>query len=408
MAQVSAGGEKPAGFLGLTEVYNYSLIAPFYEDTELDTFLDTFPGIKEEDHAVNLQAQDNIITDNSTLSTRIFDLFTGMSGGQTVAQIRALLAAQDGKPDRINHESITRAMNRMAKRGELAKVGKGRKALYCLPEYEDTVRQSYHPTQKPVKPVQEPQTSKRFRFPKFEDIVMNLDEDDDERPLPLSWPLGLERLVEVYPGNLIVLGGVTNAGKTALLLDFVWRNRDRFPIRYFNTEMKKTELRKRLRLFENHVGVPFESWEERVSFVPWKCKVGNERSVAGLLHYLDPNGINIVDYLTVSKDFTEVADVLDRIDGRLKDGICIVALQKGHGVDLPYGKLFNNFVARLSMNLDPAPRMGKYCTLLTFTKVKAPVDDSNKVEQVKIWFNIKGGAKITLKKTRYLGKPFPY
>jgi hypothetical protein len=42
-------------------------------------------------------------------------------------------------------------------------------------------------------------------------------------------------------------------------------------------------------------------------------------------------------------------------------------------------------------------RNNEPCTRLSFTKVKAPVDDKIFMNDVHIWFSIEGGAKITLK-----------
>ena len=42
----------------------------------------------------------------------------------------------------------------------------------------------------------------------------------DTTPLSLQWPFGIERLVNLYPGNLAVIAGAPNAGKTALILNF--------------------------------------------------------------------------------------------------------------------------------------------------------------------------------------------
>jgi hypothetical protein len=77
--------------------------------------------------------------------------------------------------------------------------------------------------------------------------------------LPLRWPLGIEQYVNLFPGNLAVVAGATNAGKTALLLNVVYLNHLTFPlpIYYFCSEMGDIELKERLELFE---GMSIEKW----------------------------------------------------------------------------------------------------------------------------------------------------
>jgi hypothetical protein len=67
--------------------------------------------------------------------------------------------------------------------------------------------------------------------------------------LDLWLPFDLHNYVSVLPGNLIVVAGGPDAGKSAFLLNAIKRNVDRWQCHYFNSEMGPEELRKRLDLF---------------------------------------------------------------------------------------------------------------------------------------------------------------
>lgn len=140
--------------------------------------------------------------------------------------------------------------------------------------------------------------------------------------IDVKWPLGIERYIITLPKNVMVIAGSKDAGKTAYLLNVVRLNMNRFPIHYFSSEMGRIEFRKRLEKF----GLPIEAWK----FKP-KERSGNFADV------IQPNDINIIDYLEVSEDFYRVGGMLREIYEKLNQGIAVVALQKNRGRDTGVG-----------------------------------------------------------------------
>jgi hypothetical protein len=148
-------------------------------------------------------------------------------------------------------------------------------------------------------------------------------------------------MVEILPGNTILVAGAVNAGKTALLLNIVRDNMADSKVHYFNSEMGASELRKRLSLFDNPLTL--EGWEfsahERLS------DFGDViRSGAGV--------INVIDYLEVYEDFYKVGGLLAEIHKRLDGAVAVVALQKNPGLDIPMGGYRGLEKPRLALALD--------------------------------------------------------
>ena len=75
--------------------------------------------------------------------------------------------------------------------------------------------------------------------------------------VPIKWPFQIEKMVRLMKKNIVVVAGVSNAGKTALLLNLVKMNMGKFRIAYFSSEMGDTELRDRLLKFED---IPIDDW----------------------------------------------------------------------------------------------------------------------------------------------------
>jgi len=155
---------------------------------------------------------------------------------------------------------------------------------------------------------------------------------------PLSLPLGVSDYCKLYPGNIVIVAGSKSAGKTAFLLNTVKENMHRHEIVYLNSEMGDTEFRKRLELF----GDPLSGW---------KLKAYHRSS--GFSDLITPERkIFIVDFLEVTTDFWKVAQYIQEIHKRLKEGIAIIALQKADGRDAGRGGDFSKEKARLYLALD--------------------------------------------------------
>jgi hypothetical protein len=154
----------------------------------------------------------------------------------------------------------------------------------------------------------------------------------------MSWPFELENYVLMYPKNIAVLAGESNAGKTAFLLDTIRRNMDKYDIHYYSSEMGPEELKLRLSKFE---GV--EKWRfdprERVS------------NYADLVRQY-PDDMHMIDYMEIaSGEFFLIAGELREIFDKLGKGIAIVALQKKKGAELGRGAEFSLEKPRLYLSM---------------------------------------------------------
>jgi hypothetical protein len=170
--------------------------------------------------------------------------------------------------------------------------------------------------------------------------------------------------------------------------------------------MDEGELYERLLLLEKYYGIPADSFYDKVEFVDWYCDALDPEFMDGLIHLIDPDKVNIVDYLTANKDFYGIGGILERIHNKLRRGAALVALQKDPEAELPYGKGHTQKVSRVALTLDPAPGKGPDCIHLRFTKAKGRVNRCIKPTGVDIFFDILDGAKLVLKEARHQGKGY--
>ncbi len=191
-------------------------------------------------------------------------------------------------------------------------------------------------------------------------------------PMSLSFPFEIEKLVDIYPGSVIVLAGEQNVGKTAFFLDFVKKNMEKYPIHYFNREMGNVEFNLRLRL---HKDIDIKNWK----FKAYERSTDFEDVVV-------PNEINIIDYIELGDKFWLIGDKLAKIHDKLKSGIALVGIQKEFYKDLGRGGGFGLDIPRLYMT------MGK--GVLKIIKAKNWANISNNPNGKFIQFKLVSGWKF--------------
>ena len=124
-----------------------------------------------------------------------------------------------------------------------------------------------------------------------------------------------DELVNLYNGDIFIIAGESNAGKSAMCLSIVESNMNIWECQYLSSELNGAKLKKRISLFET----PQELWK-----MPAYDRHDNYHDA------LLPNAINIIDFLMVTDDFwkvgTQIKDI--HISLRKTGGIAIIALQK--------------------------------------------------------------------------------
>lgn len=164
--------------------------------------------------------------------------------------------------------------------------------------------------------------------------------DGKPEPLNIKWPFGIERWVDIYPGNLAIVAGTSNAGKSAFCLNFAKSNIDIMPVRYQSSEMDGYELKARLDGF----GLSHKDFSDRIEWI--------KRS-ADWWDLILPDAINIIDFMEIYSDFYKVGEWIKKVFDKLQGGIALIALQKkGGDTEDARGGAFTREKARLYLSMD--------------------------------------------------------
>ncbi len=194
--------------------------------------------------------------------------------------------------------------------------------------------------------------------------------------LDIKWPMMIENWVNFFPGNIAVIAGAPNAGKTAFMLNFIWLNQNKYDIHYFCSEMGQdgVELRDRLEKFEG------------MDISEWKFFAHDQSS--NFEDVVVPDCINVIDYLEMTEDLWAVNAHLTAINNKLSTGLAIVAIQKKIGAAYGRGQEFGLEKPKLYLSLDKG--------LLTIMKGKSWAVKGQDPNGLKVKFAIIDGCKFLM------------
>ena len=143
----------------------------------------------------------------------------------------------------------------------------------------------------------------------------------DETPVNLWLPFNASSFVKLFPGNIVVVSGQKDAGKTAVLFNAAYYNADKWNIHYFNSEMGPSEIKIRCSEFCKANNDTYFSIWKKVKFYERSTNFGD---------VIIPGewNLNIIDFLENLQDFYRVGEYIRQIHDRLNGAICIIGMQQ--------------------------------------------------------------------------------
>jgi len=150
-----------------------------------------------------------------------------------------------------------------------------------------------------------------FRKIDNEKVLMNWEDAEPDKTLPIVLPFGLHSLCRVYPKSVIIVAGSKNEGKTSFLLSCIMPNVKNFIVDLYNSETGPEQMKMRFAPLNIPSPAPFNVYERYDNFAD----------------VIDPNHLSIIDYLDFNSDVYLVGTEIDNIWRKTKC-CAIIGLQK--------------------------------------------------------------------------------
>lgn len=198
----------------------------------------------------------------------------------------------------------------------------------------------------------------------------------DDKFLPMWFPFKLHEYVGVLPGNIIIVAGEPNAGKTGFLLNMIKGNQHNFNVHYFNSEMGAGELKVRLSKF-NDIGL--DRWNFNAYY--------RDDNFSDVI-FKGPGSLNIIDFLEVHDNFYLIGEKIKQIHSVLDGAVAVIAIQRNKGSEFGLGGQRTMEKARLVLNISPGQ--------IQITKAKNFVNPEINPNGQKIDFKLAQGCRFVM------------
>jgi hypothetical protein len=171
----------------------------------------------------------------------------------------------------------------------------------------------------------------------------------DAPPLDIRFPVGADGSrfgfdghAVVSPGDIIVVAGVSNMGKTTFALDFLWQNMDNYPCFFMGNELFPAKFKRRISRM---------TWNNPLR-EDGTLKFDITRRLNSWKDIIKPDHINIIDWINLDDNFYKIGSIIEGIQDKLHSGIALINLQKDGSKALGLGGGFSEHLASLYLTID--------------------------------------------------------
>jgi hypothetical protein len=209
-------------------------------------------------------------------------------------------------------------------------------------------------------------------------------------PIKIKFPRDQNSLEELYvaddiilrEGDLILISGQSNFGKTGICLNFAGENIDDNPVLMGNeyTTVDKEPSSRFLNRLDN------------MDWVEWANGNGEDKFTllpvfTDYAEYIRKDKINIIDWINLD-EFYEISKVMEEIKRAVGKGVAIIAIQKSEHSNAGRGGQFTKDFADVEILLD---QYGEREILMTMGKVK---ESNRRVSGRTFAFSLQKGVKV--------------
>ena len=195
-----------------------------------------------------------------------------------------------------------------------------------------------------------------------------------EEPLDFKFPrcyedgteFGFEDLVEVFAGDMILIAGASNYGKTTMALSIMGENLGLMPVVLMGSEYTASD---------GKISPKFRRRMKRMSWVKWITDDNKPRFEllpvgSDYEDYIKPDALNAIDWISLPGEYYLIDRVMKSIKDRIGTGVGVAVLQKNRTMEFAEGGERAERYADVCMYIDPYGNE----SMVRMGKVKAPKD----------------------------------
>lgn len=171
--------------------------------------------------------------------------------------------------------------------------------------------------------------------------------------VPIVWPIGrgdegepskfgFDGHVTISSGDVIVIAGVTNMGKSTFCLNVLWDNMDTMPCTLMGNEYVAGKFKNRI--------VPM-TWADPLN-ENGTPKFELIKRLEGWKDIIRPDNLNIIDWINLGDNFYQMGTLIEGMQSKLRNGVLLASIQKDTAKSLGLGGGFSQHLASLYLTID--------------------------------------------------------
>jgi len=198
------------------------------------------------------------------------------------------------------------------------------------------------------------------------------DDRENEEPLNFRFPrsyddnteFGIENLVEIFAGDMILIAGTSNYGKTVMVLSIMGENLELMPCVLMGSEYTASD---------GKISPKFKRRMGRMNWVKWITDDGKPRFEllpvgSDYEDYIKSDALNAIDWISLPGEYYLIDAVMKSIKDKIGNGIAVPVLQKNKTTEFAEGGERAERYADVCMYIDPYGNE----SMIRLGKVKAP------------------------------------
>ena len=170
-----------------------------------------------------------------------------------------------------------------------------------------------------------------------------------DKTININWPkgrdgtkFGFDGCVCISPGDIIVVAGVSNMGKTTFAQNFLWENMDNYPCVLMGNEYTPVKFKRRISRM---------TWNDPI--LDGKPKFELIKRLENWADIIEPDKITIIDWISLpANELYNIGHVMQGIQSKLGNGVGLIVLQKDENSNLGRGRAFSEELASLYLTID--------------------------------------------------------
>lgn len=154
---------------------------------------------------------------------------------------------------------------------------------------------------------------------------------------------GFDGCVCISPGDIIVVAGVSNMGKTTFAQNFLWENMDNYSCVLMGNEYTPVKFKRRISRM---------TWNNPLD-ENGKPKFELIKRLENWADIVEPNKITIIDWIALpANELYNIGHVIQGIQSKIDGGLALIVLQKDENSNLGRGRAFSEELASLYLTID--------------------------------------------------------